>query len=188
MEQIYRGYQRARIPSSCQQITRLKENSVTISLPQCIANLFDNHFASVSSDENYDEQFTSHKSLIESQPINFDTHESFSLYQQTNYSQRFIKTSGTLLLDQTAFTLLWLKNLHPNALSYFLTLFNAILFQSIYPSQWKLATVLPIPKHSKDRSSPDSYRPIALTSVLGKLFQKLLNLSLIHISEPTRPY
>jgi len=68
-----------------------------------------------------------------------------------------------------------IKNLHPNGLSYFLTLFNAILLQSIYPSQWKLAIVLPIPKPSKDPSSPDSYRSIALASVLDKLFQKILN-------------
>jgi len=64
--------------ASCQQIIQLKENSVTISHPQCIANSFANHFASISSDENYDEQFISHKSSIESQPINFATHESFS--------------------------------------------------------------------------------------------------------------
>ena len=68
-----------------------------------------------------------------------------------------------------------LKNLHPNSTLYLLSLINTILSQGVYPLPWKLATILPFLKSAKDPSLPDSYRPIALNSVLGKLFQKILN-------------
>ena len=69
-----------------------------------------------------------------------------------------------------------LKNLHPDAVAYLLLLFNAIFTQAIYPEEWKLAYILPLLKPNMDPISTESYRPIALTSVLGKkLFQKILN-------------
>jgi len=67
-----------------------------------------------------------------------------------------------------------LKNLHPNSTFYLLSLFNNILSQGVYPLPWKLAIILPFLKPAKDPSFPNSYHPIALTSVLGKLFQKIL--------------
>lgn len=45
---------------------------------------------------------------------------------------------------------------------------------STYMEIWKLAIILSILKSSKDPSVPELYRPVALTSVLGKLFQKYL--------------
>ena len=68
-----------------------------------------------------------------------------------------------------------IKNLHSNSRTYLLSLFNVILHQSYYPLPWKIAIILPILKPSKNPALPTSYRPIALTSVIGKLFQKILN-------------
>ena len=68
-----------------------------------------------------------------------------------------------------------IKNLQPNSLSYFLSLFNSILTQGTYLLLWKIAIILLILKPSKDLSQPDSYRPIAPTTTLSKLFQKILN-------------
>ena len=68
-----------------------------------------------------------------------------------------------------------LKNLHPNSLNYLLSLYNAIFSQKVYPPSWKIAIVLPFLKPNADPTLPVSYRPIALTSVVGKLFQKILN-------------
>uniref|UniRef100_A0A1Y1M3K6 Reverse transcriptase domain-containing protein n=1 Tax=Photinus pyralis TaxID=7054 RepID=A0A1Y1M3K6_PHOPY len=43
------------------------------------------------------------------------------------------------------------------------------------PSEWKKAVVVPIPKPGKDPLLPKHYRPISLTSCLGKLLEKLVN-------------
>ena len=53
-------------------------------------------------------------------------------------------------------------------------LFNAILRTGAYPSQWKLARVIMIPKKGKDLSRPESYRPISLLPILSKVFERAL--------------
>jgi len=67
------------------------------------------------------------------------------------------------------------QRLHPNSLDYLLALFNPILLQGTNPLSWKLAIILHIPKPLKVTALRDSYPAIALTSVLGKLFQKIIN-------------
>ena len=69
----------------------------------------------------------------------------------------------------TIFMLYMLKNLHSNSFSYLLPILSSFLLKNIYPLPlWTLAIILPILKPSKDSSLPDSYRPIAQTSILGK--------------------
>ena len=52
-------------------------------------------------------------------------------------------------------------------------LFNMCLRYSFVPSQWKLANIVPIPKIPHPEVCSD-YRPIALTSVLCKIFERIL--------------
>jgi hypothetical protein len=52
------------------------------------------------------------------------------------------------------------------------TLFNNILKSGSFPSAWRLAYVIPLLKSNKPSYLPDSYRPISLTSVLGKVLEK----------------
>jgi len=72
-----------------------------------------------------------------------------------------------------------LKNLHLNSLSYLLTLFNAIFIQNKHPSFGKSGIILPSLKPNTDLSLPVFDRPITLSSVLGKLFKKILNKRLV---------
>ncbi|XP_064462135.1 uncharacterized protein LOC135372457 [Ornithodoros turicata] len=51
------------------------------------------------------------------------------------------------------------------------------------PSAWKTATIIPILKPGKDSSTPSSYRPIALTSCIGKTFELIVNNRLVHYLE-----
>ena len=48
-----------------------------------------------------------------------------------------------------------------------------------FPAQWRAASVIPIPKPGKDHSDPLSYRPIALTSCLCKILERMINQRLI---------
>ena len=53
-------------------------------------------------------------------------------------------------------------------------LFNKILLNGNYPKYWGLTNLLPIPKPNKDHSNPANYRPIALSSCIGKIFEKVI--------------
>lgn len=57
-------------------------------------------------------------------------------------------------------------------------IFNACLFLSYFPTSWKSAITVPVPKPGKKPSSPESYRPISLLSALSKVFEKIVLLRL----------
>lgn len=53
-------------------------------------------------------------------------------------------------------------------------LFNKSLTSSTLPSDWLTADVIPLFKGKGDKSSPENYRPISLTSVVCKVLESLL--------------
>lgn len=67
-----------------------------------------------------------------------------------------------------------LKMLPNKAITFLINIFNACLKFGIFPSQFKKAKVVAIPKHGKDPRDPSSYRPISLLSSLDKLFEKII--------------
>ena len=53
-------------------------------------------------------------------------------------------------------------------------MFKTALNKNIIPHTWKLANIVPIPKHNKDTDKGTSYRPISLLSVIAKTLEKSL--------------
>ncbi|GBN07213.1 hypothetical protein AVEN_204121-1 [Araneus ventricosus] len=76
-----------------------------------------------------------------------------------------------------------LKNLSENSLNSILTLFNRIWNEKTFPVSWREAVVVPIPKIGKDPLNSSNYRPIALTSCLCKLLERMVNKRLAYILE-----
>lgn len=52
-------------------------------------------------------------------------------------------------------------------------IFNLCFTRAEVPSRWRTAFVIPIPK-KPPANSPHSYRPISLTSILARIFEKIL--------------
>ncbi|XP_063436487.1 uncharacterized protein LOC134717918 [Mytilus trossulus] len=76
-----------------------------------------------------------------------------------------------------------LKHLPDSSLEALLQLMNNIGESGDLPSIWKLATVVPIPKPSKDHTDPINYRPIALTSCVCKTLERMVNDRLVWFLE-----
>ena len=71
------------------------------------------------------------------------------------------------------------KNCEPE-LSYILAeLFNKCLKESCFPGFWKVSSVVPIVKNVGERSTAKNYRPVSLLSVISKVFEKLVNNSIV---------
>jgi len=65
---------------------------------------------------------------------------------------------------------------------------NGSLRHCYFPSAWKKATIITIPKPDKDPKLLESYRPIALLSVLSNIFEKIILQELnINFVEKIRP-
>jgi len=72
-----------------------------------------------------------------------------------------------------------LKHLPPNAVNTLLQALNNIWFAGNCPQSWCTSTVIPIPKHAIDASDPNNYRPIAVTSCLCKVMERMVNNRLV---------
>ena len=64
-----------------------------------------------------------------------------------------------------------------------LQFFNQLWEAGLFPTCWKTAIVIPILKPGKNPFLMDSYRPISLLSVIGTIFEKLINTRLIWLLE-----
>ena len=77
----------------------------------------------------------------------------------------------------------FLKQLTSCSLDFLFHVFNEVLVSGKFPTSWKQATIIPIPKPGKDDTDPSNYRPIALTSCLCKTLERMINTRLIWFLE-----
>ena len=67
-----------------------------------------------------------------------------------------------------------IMQLRPLAKTTLLFLFNTVWNQSIVPQKWRTSDVRPIPKKNKNLENIESYRPINLTWVIGKVLERMI--------------
>ena len=72
-----------------------------------------------------------------------------------------------------------LKHLPDASLLLLLNILNKIWLSGDFPSDWRKAIVIPIPKPGKDPTNPTNYRPIALTSCICKTTERMINRRLV---------
>lgn len=70
-------------------------------------------------------------------------------------------------------TPLVVKNLPRRCITLLTLIFNATLRLSYFPKIWKISEIIMIHKHGKSPYEASSYRPISLTPVLSKLWEKI---------------
>ena len=67
-----------------------------------------------------------------------------------------------------------LKQLPDTSKKYLIKLINISWERGEIPSEWKIATIIPIIKPHKDKLNPQSYRPISLTSAICKTMETMV--------------
>lgn len=68
-----------------------------------------------------------------------------------------------------------LNNLTNKGKDIILCLYNKIWEMGAIPNDWKKAVIIPIKKPGKNPEQPSNYRPIALTSHMGKTMERMIN-------------
>lgn len=77
-----------------------------------------------------------------------------------------------------------LKHIPKKCIVQLTKIFNACLNFGYFPSVWKKAKVIALPKPNKDNTLPANYRPISLLSSISKLLERvILSRLIIHIEE-----
>ena len=78
-----------------------------------------------------------------------------------------------------------LKRLGAKGKDVLLQLINATWKKGQVPRAWKTAHIIPIPKKGKDHKLASSFRPISLTSCVGKIAERMINQRLYWYLETT---
>ena len=75
-------------------------------------------------------------------------------------------------LDNITYSMI--KVLNKSCKTILLTILNELWRNGQIPETWKTSCIIPILKPNKPKNIADSYRPIALTSCIGKIFEQLV--------------
>lgn len=81
------------------------------------------------------------------------------------------------------FPYILIKNLHPSVHKLFLEILNALWLRQIIPESWRTQCVIPVLKLDKPPEDCNSYRPISLSSCLGKIFENMIKIRLDWFAE-----
>ena len=162
------------------------ENGDMITTKNDVANALGQQFQKNSSSSNYCTEFQKIKAKSEKQPINFDL-SGTDIEEEHGYNKIFrmrdlkwsIKKSknSTPGPDQIHYEIL--RHIPEETLKILLNILNEYWKKDSFPESWREAFIIPIPKPDKDLSLPINYRPIALTSCICKVMERMVNERLI---------
>ena len=141
-----------------------------------VAEHLANHYATVSASRSYNQVFYDIKQRAEQHPLDFSTEQLLSYNEPISALEvaGAIKSAKPTSPGEDMVSYEMLRHLHPSAFAALLSLFNKIWLNACYPTQWRDAVVLSFLKPGKPADSVSSYRPIALTSCIAKVLEKVV--------------
>ena len=154
----------------------IQKDNIFIPAPQEVVSILGTHFSSISSNENYSDDFKEFKTTQENNPIFFEEanhieyNRPFTIFEyKTALNSTKNSTPGE---DGIPYELY--KHFPPKEQIKILEFINHIWIIHDFPEQWKNAHIIPILKPKKPSHDPNSYRPISLTISLCKLMEKMI--------------
>lgn len=153
--------------------------------PARVADLLNESYSAVSHSSAYSDDFRRRKQQCESRSLSFRTRRSYSYNAPFSYEELVSALQSAREsapgLDNVPYSLI--KRAHPSFLRALLYLYNWVYRDACFPASWGLSVIVPFLKPGKEPTSPSSYRPISLTSCLGKLMEKMVNRRLVWFLE-----
>jgi len=166
---------------SAQKINYLHVNGAEVTDLSNIVNTLSETFTDNSSSDHCSTSFKSYKQNAEKYSISFTSNNTesynnpFSMDELTNA----ISKSDDTAVGPNSIHYQMLKKFPDSTMDTLLGAINYIWTTGNFPPEWHLAIVIPIAKPGKDSTDPTSYRPIALTSCLRKVMERMINTRLV---------
>ena len=157
-------------------IKYLVTDSDTITNKTDIAETLATYFAAKSSPDNYQEKI---RKIRDNEKDHIGLESDNDEKYNVDFSKRELIKSIAQATDSATgpdeIHYQFLKHLPDVSLDLLLLLLNNLRQSQDFPDGWREATVIPVPKPGKDRTDPNNYRQIALTSCLCKIMKRMIN-------------
>ena len=165
-----------------------RKNGTAITNPKDIANEHAASFTDNSSSAHYSATFQAIKEQEEKVKIDTtsDNTEVYNKPFRLRYLRQSIMKAKPRGPGPDGIHNNLLKHLPEDTLKILKAILNKIWTSGDFPQQWRAATVIPIPKPKKNHTDPLCYRPIALTSCLCKVLERMVNTRFIWYLEKSR--
>ena len=165
----------------------LIKNNQIITDSSEVAEMMASHYETISSNRNYNQQFRRLQQTQE-HPINFNTLQDLQYNSPLTIIElkRMLSLCGNSATGIDKISYAMIKKSDESSQNFLLSIMNKIFDSGIFPTLWRTSTVLSFPKPGKIPTIEENYRPISLTSCVGKLMEKIINTRLTIILENSR--
>ena len=171
-------------------IPALTENNICYDTNSDKAEIFAQKFAAVSSDEKLPDEFKARRKDFDrhlasqsaaddgsgdtrvNQDHDDGINRAFEMHELLD-AFKACKKKSTSGADRISYEIL--KRVPRSCQTVLLNFYNVIWNQGLLPSEWKDAIITPLLKPNKSPFDPASYRPVALTSTLCKIMERMVS-------------
>ncbi|XP_069937179.1 probable RNA-directed DNA polymerase from transposon BS isoform X2 [Cherax quadricarinatus] len=155
----------------------LRVTGVDVANPLDVAIELGTHLLRISRGLHLCPSFLSSKSARELVPLDFSSlrEEQYNVPFTLQELEATLSACRSSAAGPDDIHIRMLQHLHRSALVVLLHLFNLIWAQGVLPQLWKFAIVLPFRKLGTTGHDASHYRPIALTSAVCKVMERLVN-------------
>ena len=161
----------------------LRVDGILVSDAGEVAEAFGRHFANVSSALHYSPAFRSiRNSTVIISPVSSNT-EAYNLPFSMEELDNALSLSSPTSPGEDDILYSMLFNLPQSTKQFLLEILNYFWSSGTSPESWKISIIIPILKPLKESSLPKSYRPIALTSCVSKVYERMVNARLVWVLE-----
>ena len=144
-----------------------------------VAEAFGRHFSNISSALHYSPEFQSiRNSTMVVPPASLNT-EVYNIPFSMEELENAISLSSPMSPGEDDILYSMISNLPQCTKKLLLDILNDFWHTGTSPKSWKIAIIIPILKPLKEGSLPRSYRPIALTSCISKIYERMINTRLV---------
>lgn len=161
----------------------LLKDGVLLTEPIVVAGDLATHFASVSSATNYTLDFQAIRGASHLVVNPSDDSEHYNMPFSYRELQDALSRCNDTSPGEDTITYSMLRHLPSSALHLMLDVFSSVFRSGVLPDSWLRSTIIPFRKPGKAGTLPIHYRPIALTSCVCKLFEKMVNSRLVWFLE-----